>query len=395
MRVACVFIHHLAVQIALAKEPGLGGKPLIIGGLPFEIKPVVDMSSEAMACDVKVGMPLREALSHCPEAMCLMPDEAAYKEAFKKVLQVLDNFSPVVEIEKPGCAYIDVTGVENEKDFASELISSVFTYAGLRVSIGITDGKLFSLTAALMSKPEILKIVPGGDEEKFIEPLSINYLDCKPEVKERLRLLGIRFVRQLGDFTSEALLAQFGDDGLRLYQIAHGIDSSPLIPRKREDIINVSADLETTASLVNELLEIYQSILDEPFQQMRSRGKVCREVQVQIIFESGKSESKRLTFKENTSQVKVAVDRIKVWLESGAFSAPVTQVTLSIWLASDNGKRVSLWSEQNDKEQRLNHLVVELKKRFGHQPLKKVQEIHPDTIVPERRFGLRDIPYKG
>ncbi len=392
MRIACVFIHHLAVQIALNEEPGLRGRPLIIGGLPFEVKPVLDASFEAIACGVKRGMPLREARSLCPEAVFLMPDKEAYRKAFEKVLQVLDTFSPVVEVEKPGCAYIDVTGVGNEQELASELISSVSTGASLKGNVGITNCKFFSLAAALISKPEMLTIVPSGNEEKFIRPFSIDFLDCKTEIKERLRLLGIRFIGQLSEFTLEALVAQFGDNGLRLYQLAHGIDLSPLIPRKREDIITVSADLEAPATLESQLLDACREILEEPVQTMRARGKVCREVQVEITYESGNSETKRLTLKEHTSQVKVILDRIRSWLESGAFSAPVTQITLSLWLTSDKGMKPSFWSEQNEKTRRLNHLAGELKKRFGYQPLKKVQELDPDTIVPERRFGLTDIP---
>ena len=89
MRIACVFIHHLAVQIALDEEPGLNGKPLIMGGLPFEAKPVLDASLEAISCGVKPGMPLREARALCPEAVFLTTDGGTYKQAFEKVLQVL------------------------------------------------------------------------------------------------------------------------------------------------------------------------------------------------------------------------------------------------------------------------------------------------------------------
>lgn len=394
MRIACVFIHNIAVQITLAEEPGLHGKPIIIGGLPFEVKPVLDASLEAMSCGVKPGMPLREARSFCPEAVFLTPDEKKYKQAFDRVLHVLDKFSPVIEIEKLGCAYIDVTGVENEQELASELISSVSSGVGLKASAGITNGKFFSLTAAHMSKPGTLRVVPADDEEKFIQTFSIDFLNCRPETKERLRLLGIRLIGQLRNFTSEALVAQFGDEGERVYQLANGVDANPLISKKRDDIISISADVEIPATQVSELLATCQSILEEPFQEIRAQGKVSREVQVQITFDSGNSKVKRLTLKENTSQIKVILARIKAWLESGAFSRPVTQVTLSLWLTSDNGERLSFWSEQNEKGRRLSHMAGELKTRFGYQPLKKVQEIDPDTIVPERRFALTDIPDK-
>jgi len=336
-------------------------------------------------------MPLREGHALCPEAVFLIPDEGRYKQAFEKVLEVLDTFSPVVQVVEPGCAYIDVTGVESEQELACELTSTVFRDAGLKASIGITTGKFFSLMAALTTKSEIQTIVLAGDEVKFIMPFSIDFLNCKPEVKERLRLLGINFIGQLRGFTKEALFAQFGDDGLRVYHLAHGVDSSLLIPRKREDIITVSAYLEAPVTQETKLLQTCHAIVEEPFQKMRALGKVCREVQIQLSFDTGNSEDKRLTLKEKTSLVKVVLDRIRVWLESGAFSAPVTQVTLSLWLTNDEGKRPSFWSEETEKKQRISHLAGELKKNFGYQPLKKAQEIDPDTIVPERRFGLTDI----
>jgi hypothetical protein len=52
---------------------------------------------------------------------------------------------------------------------------------------------------------------------------------------------------------------------------------------------------------------------------------------------------------------------------------------------------MALWSERGDNRFQLSRLAGELRRRFGYQPLKKVREVDPDAIVPERRFGLTDV----
>ena len=65
-------------------------------------------------------MPMAEAYRRCPQGI-LRPNMAKYLEASKEVLQILYNFSPIVEIVSIDEAFLDVTGCERALGSAEEI----------------------------------------------------------------------------------------------------------------------------------------------------------------------------------------------------------------------------------------------------------------------------------
>jgi nucleotidyltransferase/DNA polymerase involved in DNA repair len=388
MRIGCVLIQSLAVQLALSVDPGMRGQPVVIGGLPFEAKPVHDASPEAAASGVKLGMPLHEAHTLCPEARFLPCDDKKCEEIFEKVVDILERFSPLVEVEKPGCAYLDVSGIQSELSLAQEVLAAI-SGTGLRAHLGISSGRFFSWAAAFTSKPEVAVIVPPGEEKEFIAPFSIDFLPCSAETKERLQMLGIRFIGELSRFPREALAAQFGSEGILIYELTCGIDQTPLMPRKKPQVIAEGTELDPPATTDIEMLQSCQSLLDRLLPEVRAEGKACREVLVKVSFALGELWEKKLPLKEATSSKDIILNRIRVWLEGVKFPAPATEVRLSLWLTAETGKRLSLWPD-NRLRPGLAAVANELKLRFNYQPLKKAEEVKPSPILPERRFRLID-----
>jgi len=57
MRIGCIFFPNFAVQVEVRDNNALSGKPIIIGGFPYQLKAVHDASEEAMRQSVKRGVP--------------------------------------------------------------------------------------------------------------------------------------------------------------------------------------------------------------------------------------------------------------------------------------------------------------------------------------------------
>jgi DNA polymerase IV len=346
VRIACVLIQNLAVQLLLAERSDLRGRPVVIGGLPFETKPVSDASPEALAYGVRPGISIREAQALCPEAACFAPDEARYQQTFKAVADILEDFSPVIEVEKLGCAYIDITGVQREGHLASEVILVISSRIGLSSRAGIASGKFFSKVAAMTSKPDSVTVVLTGEEERFVTPFSMDFTDCSDEVKERLMFLGVRFIGQLRDFPKEALSSQFGVDGVRLYQLSHGIDHLPLIPRRKIEIVSATSMFEAPASTTNEIYGAMQPMLGKLLGEIREQGKICHEVLVGLKLNSGSMVAKRLSLKEGSRSEGEMLARIRASLAGMALANPVTGVELSLSLTAESGRKLHLWQER-------------------------------------------------
>ena len=382
--------HSLAVQITLTGDPSLRGQPLIIGGYPFEPRPVYDASPEAMACGVKSGMPLRQAYALCPEAKFLPAEESRYEQAFERVANVLENFSPVVDVEALGCAYIDINGACSEADLCRDISRNISDETGLSACLGVSSGKFFSRIAAFTSKSEMPVIVGTGREKEFVAPFSVDLLPCSEESKRRLRLLGIRFIGELDSFPKEALVAQFGSDGSLIYDLAHGIDRSPLIPRAKHEVIAETITLEHPAVSVVEILRACEIMLNK-CPPANGQGRLCHKVALKLSLAAGGSEERRLAFKEPTSSSRLILSRLQTWLETVRFPSPVVGLTLSLSLTGERGKRLSLWPDRRRAEDWLERLAREMKQRFGYQPIKRLQPVAPQPILPERRFILTDV----
>jgi len=390
MRVACVLIRNLAVQLSILDNPDLQQRPVVIGGSPREARVVYDASEEAETFGVGPGLSLRQAYALCPEAVFVPADEKRYRQVMDEVAGILDDFSPVVEVNSLGAAFIDISGVPDEEALARQIITQVHSCTGLRCRTGISGGRFFSGVAALTTDEGLL-IVPPGEDKAFVAPKSIDLLPASIETRQRIRYLGLRTIGQMADFPPESLVAQFGTDGVRYHELASGIDQTPLTPRRKPATITVTADLEPPATVCLQVMHACLVALEGPLQETRLQGKACREMLVRIRLVSGKSLEGKLRFRQPTASIGHIQHRLHTWLEGGALSSPVVRLELALTLTREKGTDLSLWSGAAAPRQSIVEVARNLRERLGYQPLKRLREVDPDARLPERRFGLTDV----
>src|SRR5271169_3411670 len=93
-------------------EPSLKGKAVVVGGRPNERGVVSAASYEARRFGVHSAMPLRTAARLCPHAIFVDGHPTRYRECSVRVQEVLNRFSPLVEMASIDEAYLDMTGTE-------------------------------------------------------------------------------------------------------------------------------------------------------------------------------------------------------------------------------------------------------------------------------------------
>jgi nucleotidyltransferase/DNA polymerase involved in DNA repair len=97
VRVACVWIAQLPLRVEILRHPAWDGRPLVLGGAPGERKVVQLASPEAEAAGIKPGLPLREVVPLCPEAIVLQPDPVRTAAVLESITAALQRVSPAVE----------------------------------------------------------------------------------------------------------------------------------------------------------------------------------------------------------------------------------------------------------------------------------------------------------
>lgn len=211
-------------------DPSLKGKPVVVGGRANERGVVSAASYAARKFGVHSAMPLRTAHKLCPQAIFVEGHRERYSEYSHKVYQVLQRFSPRVDMASIDEAYMDMTGTERlhgpALQAAHRLHQAVGESTGLNCSIGIASARMVAKVASDQAKPNgVLWIVPGMEAD-FLAPLDVRKIPGVGKVTERnLHACGIRKVGDLAALDSKVLEERFGQWGLALAGKSRGVDA--------------------------------------------------------------------------------------------------------------------------------------------------------------------------
>ena len=211
-------------------DPSLKGKAVVVGGQAHERGVVSAASYEARKFGVHSALPLRTAYKLCPHAIFVDGHPPRYREYSEKVLQILNKFSPLVEMASIDEAYLDMTGTERLYGppfrAAHLLRQAVKSATQLNCSIGIGSSRLIAKVASDQAKPSGILWVQPGAEARFLAPLDVRRLPGVGKVtEERLHSYGIRKVGDLAKLDASFLEEKFGKWGLALAGKGRGLDA--------------------------------------------------------------------------------------------------------------------------------------------------------------------------
>ncbi len=211
-------------------DPSLKGKAVVVGGQRNERGVVSAASYEARKFGVHSAMPLRTAAKMCPHAVFVDGHPERYRQYSTKVYEVLNRFSPKLEMVSIDEAYVDMTGTERLHGpalrAAHALHAAMKERTQLNCSIGIGASRLMAKICSDQAKPNgVLWVLPGA-EMKFLGPLDVRKIPGVGKVMEkRLQEQGIRKVGDLAERDERWLEQNFGALGLALSGKARGLDA--------------------------------------------------------------------------------------------------------------------------------------------------------------------------
>src|SRR6476620_3481154 len=211
-------------------DPSLKGKPVVVGGQRDERGVVSAASYEARRFGVHSAMPLRTAARLCPQAVFVDGHPDRYRECSAKVHQVLESFSPKVEMVSIDEAYLDMTGTERLHGppllAADKLHQKMKARTQLNCSIGIGTSRLVAKVCSGKAKPHGVLYAMPGQEPAFLAPLGIREIPGVGRVTEqKLHELGILTVGDVAKLDEGFLEHHLGKWGLALAGKAKGEDA--------------------------------------------------------------------------------------------------------------------------------------------------------------------------
>ena len=275
------------------QNPVLAGLAIIVGADPKGGKGrgvVAGCSYEARKFGVHSAQPISRAYRLCPQGVYLRPNFALYEEISAQIMDILRSFSEKLEPMSLDEAFLDLSDRASDFDEATQIAKrikeEIKDREGLTCSIGVAPNKAIAKIASDYQKPDGLTTVTPDQASSFLRPLPVSRISgVGKKTTEILERVGIKTVGDLASFPAGRIVELFGKWGIALWQIANGIDETPVVTSY--DIKSIST--ETTFEQDVEDRSVVVETLDRLAKEVHTRaiqdGFLWRTIGIKLRFE--------------------------------------------------------------------------------------------------------------
>jgi len=242
--------------------------------------------------------PVRVLVVWCPEWPA--PPDPDAGRAFERVVSLVEDLCPKVEVLWPGACAIGARGPARyfggEEALAGKIIEAVIG-GGFACQAGIADGLFAAQLAARAAAP--VTVVPPGQAREFLAPYPVGVLDGadlprldSEGMTELLPRLGIVTLGDLARLPASQAVNRFGVPGGIAHRLARGLDPRPLAARPPSADLSVGTGFDPPAPLAEPVVFAAKSLAERMHAGLAARGLACVRVQVQVISEDGQEHAR-------------------------------------------------------------------------------------------------------
>ncbi|HEX2919364.1 MAG TPA: DNA polymerase IV [Edaphobacter sp.] len=266
-------------------DASLRGRPVVVAWRGKR-SVVCAASYEARKFGVRSAMAAVHAERLCSDAIFIPPDFARYKAVSQAVREIFRRHTDLVEPLSLDEAYLDVT--ENKARLptatlvAKTIRQQIRQELNLTASAGVAPSKFLAKIASDWRKPDGMFVIQPQEVEAFLTPLPVGRIPGVGKVMEkRLEQIGVAKVGDLRKLGQGELQRLFGRYGMRLYELARGIDHSRVVPDRPTKSISAEDTFESDIPL-EAMEEIIRRIAEKVWNASRKQGRVARTVVLKL-----------------------------------------------------------------------------------------------------------------
>jgi len=255
----------------------------IIPGVCFSIEPGIYFEGKF---GVRSAMPAITAERLCPNAVFLPPDFSRYRAVSRSVREIFLRHTHLVEPLSLDEAYLDVTqnktGISSATQVARTIREQIRLETNLSASAGVAANKFLAKIASDWRKPDGLFVIKPSDAVEFLTPLPVERLPGVGKVTtQRLIALGVSTVGDLRTFDATVLENHFGRFGIRLYELARGIDNNAVEPNRPTQSISAEDTFESDV-LLNETEAMIRQLAEKVWLTSSKESKTARTIVLKL-----------------------------------------------------------------------------------------------------------------
>ena len=225
-------------------NPDIADKPVVVGGGTRGV--VAAACYVARTYGIRSAMPMFEAKRRCPDAVVIKPNMAKYVQVGREVRKAMFALTPLVEPLSIDEAFLDLSGTERLHGMSAAKALAGFAIQverdfGITVSIGLSTNKFLAKIASDLDKPRGFAVLGAAEAVSFLAGKPVGFIYGVGAVSAaKLAADGFRTISDLQRAGEHDLMRRYGEEGLRLWRLARGIDGRSVNPER--DTKSISAE---------------------------------------------------------------------------------------------------------------------------------------------------------
>ena len=346
---------------------------------------ILAKSGPAKKYGIQTGEPLFQAQEKCPELIVAPPDYGLYVEASRHFVEMLRQFSPVVQQYSIDEAWVDMTGTARifgaPRLAAEKMRQRIWDELGFTVNVGISCNKLLAKMAGDFEKPNKVHTLFPEEMESKMWPLPVRDLFLVGSATERkLKNLGIYTIGDLALTDPIILKKRLGKHGETIWHYANGRNAEMVTPEPEENkgygnSTTTSEDVVTYDHAYQVLLSLCETVA----MRMRKDEKCGRCVSVHLRTNEFHHFSHQTVLHGATNITSELFEAVcKIFEEAWDGQTPLRQLGVQVTrLSSEPYQQYDFFSGlspgQYEKKLRLDETVDSLRDKFGEDIIRRAK----------------------
>lgn len=327
-RIAALLVPDFPVALFLCDNPQYRSRAVVVVGGTEEASEVVAANHIARAGGIRPGQTVAQGRLRVDNLHAVPYDRERELIGSNRLMNRLQNLTPFVEEEHPGTYYLEAGGMmllyRSEYRFA-RAVCDLMAELGLPAMVGVASNTSVAMVAAAVAgvQDEPIVVVPDGTEQEFLCSLSIEYLPISDDTIEKLRLLGIRTIGQVSAFASNELIGRFGEDGMTLARLSHGMSDDLFTPEEPTETIEADKALLYPVETVPALVAEIEPLLDTVLKRLRAVSQGCACLDIELMCEDKQRQTVSLALESPSLLSRPFVRQLKQILGTVTLTAGV------------------------------------------------------------------------
>ena len=402
---ALVDCNNFYVSCERVFQPQLNGKPVVV--LSNNDGCIISRSNEAKALGIPMGAPefqVRDLIKQ-HDIRVFSSNYALYGDLSHRVMKILENYSPNVEVYSIDEAFLNFSGMTilDLNVYGAEIQHRILKWLSIPIGIGFAPTKALSKVANKIAKkfPERTNGVYVIDtEEKRIKALKWTKIEDVWGIGFRLtKKMQAKNIKTAYDFTlpyNEAFIRkEMGVVGMRLKYELEGKSVLEIEEPKAKKNIAVTRSFEKDITDFNELKERVVTFASVCSEKLRKQNSCCNVVTLYLRKDPFNANGEKysfyrmqtLSFPSNTSFSisQTAIMMLKDLYQEGTAYKKAGVIVSEIVPSSQ--RQFKLFDEENPKYQKLMEVMdavqaktCERKLRLASQDLKRTWKMKQNHL---------------